>query len=208
MADASPAAAPASNVDPAAQAAGPQAPVGRLPTPAEVKALQASFDQLAASQGKPQTEQATPPAAGAENKPADGATPEHTAADALPSQPYELGLPAETPAAQILETQKATHALVTGLGFDADTARGSVQMIAKAQAARGAKPLDALEVNKLEFLLHERFGADYGAKMDRVQAALNRLGPGRGTQLQHIMNTVDPKTAAWMFETLSREQRA
>jgi hypothetical protein len=40
-------------------------------------------------------------------------------------------------------------------------------------------------------------------KMDRVQAALNRLGPGRGTQLQHVMRTVDPKTAAWMFETPS-----
>lgn len=142
----------------------------------------------------------------AEPKTADGTTPNaaEAASDAMPPTPYDLGLPADTPAAKAMDSQGKTHAIVTALGYTQDMARGAVNMIAKAQAARGGRELDALETNHLEHLLHTRFGDQYDARMDAVTANLKKLGSVRGAQMQHVMRSVDPLTSCWLFETLSR----
>jgi hypothetical protein len=192
---------------PVAPVAASSVPTKTLPTPDQVSTMQSSFDAWAATQ-HPKAAQPSLPAqmtAPERSAPAEQPAPTEPSAstDIAPKTYYDIPYTSETPAAKILENQAAVNAIVLGLGHTPEIAKGAVSMIAQAQHARGGKPLDALEINSLEALLHTRFGDKYEARMDRVTAVLQKLGP-RGAHLQHVMNTVDPHTSAWMFESLSR----
>lgn len=168
------------------------------------KTVEAQCQATAATAEDGTVKPAAPPSGDQAEKPA----PLDTAAQMDAPSPLPFEFSPDTPAAVVAETHKTAEGMATALGFvgeERDLLRGAVTTLQKAVAARGEKPMDGIELAKMEHMLHERFGADYDAKIDAVQRALKKLGPKGGEWLRRSILASGPATATWAFESLARK---
>ena len=117
---------------------------------------------------------------------------------------------ADTPVDQVTEAGRVATATISALGLPPEIARASIKHIEDAIASRGPAPvaMTGTELSKFEFILQQKFGADYDARLDRVEAALKKAGPKGGEWLRIALLHSGPMVAASLFDTLSQPQGA
>ncbi len=155
---------------------------------------------VASAEGDGKTDAGDPP---------EGAPPE--------GAPLDISLPftfaPDVPVAQMKQVHALGQEVVKALALEPESAAGAIKMIENAINARpkGAEgqpvPMDALEINRLEFLLHEKWGADYQANADAFGAALQKAGQKGGAWLQRSLLASGPDVAAAMMANLARRMR-
>jgi len=124
---------------------------------------------------------------------------------AEPPLPFSFG--EDTPIAEVARANRLAGEVIENLGVDRELARGSVAVLDRAVSARlddngVPKPMDDLELSRMEFLLKERLGDNYSAAMDNAEGALQRAGAG-GRWLQQTILSAGPQTAAWALISLA-----
>lgn len=137
-------------------------------------------------------QQAHPEGAGAEVAPL-GTAP-------LPFQ-YAEGATVE----QMATDNTAAREAVAAMEIDGNLARGGIEHLRDAIVARGgvdAKPMSNSEIIQLNDALKARWGADYDARMDKVQARIAKAGKSAEWLRQSIMKA-GPLAAEWTFVSLS-----
>ena len=131
--------------------------------------------------------------------------------DALASRANPVPLPftfdESIPVSTVVEANQQAHEVAEALGVDSGLASGAVKMLDRAHAARlddsGApRPMDQLELAKLDYDLQAHFGSDYDTKMDAAELALKRAGDG-GAWLRQAILAAGPTAALWAFQTLA-----
>jgi len=118
-----------------------------------------------------------------------------------------LAFSEDTPIATVAKAQELAQGTADSLGIAPEFARGGVATLERAVSARlddngVPKPMDDLELSRMEFLLQERLGGGYDEAMSRAEAALQRAGPG-GEWLQRTILSAGPDAAVWAFQTLA-----
>lgn len=97
--------------------------------------------------------------------------------------------------------QSEARQLAAALDLEPDLARGGSEMLDRAIAGRGARPMDASELGRLEALLERQVGADLDVVLDRFEARLKAAGPHAATMRRLILAS-GPETAAWAVVSL------
>jgi hypothetical protein len=138
------------------------------------------------------------------------------AADAAPAMGTQSHMPFEfdagTAPARMAEVNTAAHEVIAALQIDPSLARGAVQTLDRAvnqrrmgPDGRGApKPMDQLELAKMEAMLQQRWGSGYNAKFDAVERAIARAGK-HGQWLKQTILHAGPIAAVWACETLASQ---
>lgn len=127
---------------------------------------------------------------------------------AEPPQPINdlpLVFAPDLPVEAQLEQIAAANEAITALNLPADLARGGIAMLEAGIAARNATPMNAAELGEFEAALQARWGADYDAKVDAVQAAIAKAGKN-GDWLRRSILASGPATAVWAFASLADVQ--
>lgn len=109
--------------------------------------------------------------------------------------------PNATPAA-IVEAQRTVSEAVQSMQVDPELARGMIGQMERAIVSRGGKPMDAIELARLDFTMQSRWGDQHAAKMASAQRALMAAGKSAAWLQSSILKS-DPITAALVLESLA-----
>ena len=139
--------------------------------------------------------------------PADGDKPEAGEASAEPPINFDWANK-ELKAAELIDLSKATTEGVRALGVDPTFAKGAVEQLDRAVSARKNTPMNPVELNRLDFILSERWGGAFAENRALVQKALDTLGPVHGVRLQQAMLAAGPDAAAMAMASLANHMRS
>jgi hypothetical protein len=181
-----------------------RAEIGRLTADKAFAARYASGDANAASRMEALHKAAYPDSPGEEARPTEQAA----SSDKPPALPLKIDENASGQA--VVEMHATANAVVENLGLPHEVAHGGIEMIESSIAARAGQPMTDIEQATLDFRLHEMWGDDYSASMDRVHAAfvkLHNANPEGAEWLQRALLHAGPQTAAWAFATLANMDR-
>lgn len=123
--------------------------------------------------------------------------------------PLPFTFPEGAPIAEVVEANTVAEKIIENLELDRELAHGAVAVFEKAHAARlGAdgrpRPMDQIELARMEASLQERLGSDYDERMDRFEAMLRKAGKDGGPWLQQAILASGPTTAAWAVLSLTQ----
>lgn len=108
--------------------------------------------------------------------------------------------PKASPEAAV-SAQTAAREMAAALDIAPDLARGGSALLDSAVATRGGRPMDGVEMNRMEALLERQLGADYDAVVARAEARLKAAG-AHGETMRRIISAAGPEAAAWAVASL------
>jgi hypothetical protein len=108
--------------------------------------------------------------------------------------------PKASPAAAV-SAQTAAREMAAALDVEPELARGGSELLDRSIAARGGRPMDGIELARMEALLQRQLGADLDAVLDRFEARLRGAGL-HGETMRRIIMAAGPEAAAWAVASL------